>query len=49
LFRRFPKVDICLYQASRTELLPAIDSGVVDIAIVTAGEPNGLHDRSMAL
>ncbi|HWB50376.1 MAG TPA: LysR family transcriptional regulator [Stellaceae bacterium] len=46
--QRFPKVDICLYQASRTELFAAVDSGAVDVAIVT-GEPNGLHGRSMAL
>jgi DNA-binding transcriptional LysR family regulator len=46
--QRFPKVDLCLYQASRAELFAAVDSGAVDIAIVT-GEPNALHGRSMAL
>jgi DNA-binding transcriptional LysR family regulator len=46
--RRFPNVDICLYQASRVELFAAVDSAAVDIAIVT-GEPNALHGRSMAL
>ncbi|OJU58188.1 MAG: LysR family transcriptional regulator [Alphaproteobacteria bacterium 62-8] len=46
--KRFPQVEICLYQDSRAGLFTAVDNGALDIAIVT-GEPNGQHRRSMAL
>jgi DNA-binding transcriptional LysR family regulator len=46
--QRFPQVEIGAIEGSRARLFPALQSGQVDIAIVT-GDPNGGDCKSMAL